>query len=136
MKTVFADTSFYIALLNQRDEHHQQARQFADEYPGDFVTSAWIVTELADYLCNTANRNLFLSIYGDLRADARVTIVPFSTDLFDRGIELYAARPDKDWSLTDCVSFLIMRQLQLHEAAAADHHFVQAGFAALLAQKG
>jgi uncharacterized protein len=132
MKTVFADTSFYIALLNQRDEHHRQACQFADEHPGNFVTSAWIITELADYLCNTANRSLFLSMYGDLRGDARVTIVPFSTDLFEEGIKLYSAREDKDWSLTDCVSFLIMERLQLHEAAAADHHFVQAGFVALL----
>lgn len=132
MKTVFADTSFYIALVNRRDEHHQKARQFAADYEGDFVTSAWIVEELADYLCDAPNRPLFLSMYEELRQDARVTMVPLSAELFDRGIDLYAARPDKNWSLTDCISFLIMEQLQLHEAAATDHHFTQAGFAALL----
>jgi uncharacterized protein len=132
MKTVFADTSFYIALLNQRDEHHHRAYQFANEHPGDFVTSAWVILELADYLCDAKNRSLFLSMYEDLCADERVTIVPLSTDLFDRGIKLYAARPDKNWSLTDCISFSIMERLELREAAAADHHFVQAGFVALL----
>ena len=132
MKTVFADTSFYIALLNHRDEHHQRAMQFAEEHPGNFITSAWVIEELADYLCDPPNRSLFFSIYNDLCADDRVTIVPLSTELFDRGIELYAARPDKNWSLTDCISFLIMERLELREAAAADHHFVQAGFVALL----
>ena len=71
-------------------------------------------------------------MYEELRADSRVTIVPLSTELFERGIELYAARLDKNWSLTDCVSFLIMERLQFREAAAADHHFIQAGFAAML----
>jgi len=132
VKTVFADTSFYIALLNHRDEHHPRACQFADEYQGDFVTSAWVIEELADYLCDVANRSLFLSVYEDLRADSRVTIVPLSTDLFDQGIGLYAARLDKNWSLTDCISFLVMERPGLREAAATDHHFVQAGLVALL----
>jgi uncharacterized protein len=133
MKSVFADTSFYVALINHRDEHHQRACRFADEYQGDFVTSAWVIEELADYLCDSPNRPLFLSMYKDLCADARVVIVPLSVELFDEGIKLYAARPDKDWSLTDCISFLVMERFELHEAAATDHHFVQAGFTALLA---
>jgi uncharacterized protein len=132
MKTVFADTSFYIALANHRDEHHDRVCRFAAEYAGGFVTSAWIIEELADYLCDAPNRPLFLSMYEELRADSRVTIVPLSAELFDRGIDLYAARLDKNWSLTDCISFLIMERMQLVEAAAADHHFTQAGFAALL----
>jgi uncharacterized protein len=133
MRTVFADTSFYIALLNHRDEHHQPAYQFAAEHEGNFVTSAWIIQELADYLCDVPNRELFLSLYEDLRNDSRVTIVPLSTELFDQGIALFAARPDKNWSLTDCISFGIMERMQLCEAAATDHHFEQAGFLTLLA---
>ena len=131
MRNVFADTSFYISLLNHCDEHHEKAQQFAAKYDGTFVTSAWIVEELADFCCDVPNRSLFLSMYEDLRNDPEVTIVPLSTELFDRGIELYAARPDKNWSLTDCISFIIMEQLQIREAAATDHHFVQAGFVAL-----
>jgi uncharacterized protein len=132
MKTVFADTSFYIALVNSRDEHHRRACRFADEHRGDFVTSAWVIEELADYLCDVPNRPLFLSMYEDLRNDDRVTIVPLSIDLFEDGLRLYAARTDKNWSFTDCISFSIMERLKIHEAAATDHHFLQAGFAALL----
>ena len=125
MKTVFADTSFYIALADHCDEHHRRGSQFAVEYQGDFVTSAWVVEELADYLCDAPNRPLFISMYQELLADPRVTIVPLSTELFERGIELYAARLDKNWSLTHRIPFLIMERFQLREAAAADHHFVK-----------
>ena len=70
MKTVFADTSFYIALLNSRDEHHQKAQKFVTDYKGDFLTSAWIIAELANFLCQASNRSLFLSLYEDLRRSA------------------------------------------------------------------
>ena len=132
MKAVFADTSFYIALLNTRDEHHQNAKQFVTDYKGDFLTSAWIIAELANFLCQVSNRSLFVSLYEDLRKDPRVTIIPLSNHLHEAGIDLYSKRQDKDWSLTDCISFLIMQQQNLHEAAATDHHFEQAGFVRLI----
>jgi uncharacterized protein len=132
MNRVFADTSFYIALLNSRDEHHANAEKFAADYQGDFVTSGWIVSELANYLSAAPNRPLFLALYEDLRKDSRVHIVPLSNALHEEGISFYAKRPDKDWSLTDCISFLIMEQNHLTEAAATDHHFEQAGFVRLI----
>lgn len=132
MKTVFADTSYYVALLNPRDKDHYKVEQFASGYTGEFVTSAWIITELANYLCQASNRSLFVSIYEDLRKSNRVTIVPLSNQLHEEALQLYVKRPDKDWSLTDCVSFLIMQQQNLHEAAATDHHFEQAGFVRLI----
>ena len=55
------------------------------------------------------DRALFLELYRDLADDHRVTIVPPTQDLFEQGIELYAQRPDKEWSLTDCISFIVMR---------------------------
>ena len=67
-----------------------------------------------------------------LRANPRVTIVPFSDVLFDEGIELYRRRPDKGWSLTDCISFVVMTDEGLSESLTADRHFEQAGFVALL----
>ncbi len=132
MRTVFTDTSFYIALLNPRDENHQNAEQFTSQYQSDFITSAWIIAELANFLCQASNRSLFVSLYEDLRNDPRVTIIPLSNPLHEEGLNLYAKHPDKDWSLTDCISFLIMQQRNLHEAAATDHHFEQAGFVRLI----
>jgi predicted nucleic acid-binding protein len=132
MKTVFADTSFYIALLNPRDEHHRKAQQFVTDYKGDFLTSAWIITELANFLRQAPNRSLFVSLYEDLRKDLRVMIIPLSNNLHEEALHFYAKRPDKDWSLTDCISFLIMQQSDIREAAATDHHFEQAGFVRLI----
>jgi hypothetical protein len=67
-----------------------------------------------------------------LRSDPNVQILPASQDLFERGLQLYSARPDQGWPLTDCTSFAAMRELGLTEALTADHHFEQAGFVALL----
>jgi predicted nucleic acid-binding protein len=75
---------------------------------------------------------VFRILVDSLLTDARVTIVPPTKQLFDQGIDLYDSRPDKEWSLTDCISFVVMQQLQLSEALTGDRHFEQAGFRALL----
>lgn len=67
-----------------------------------------------------------------LRADRRVRILTAEQSLLDRAIDLYQRRPDKDWSLTDCTSFVVMEEERITDALTADHHFEQAGFRALL----
>ncbi|MFO0968025.1 MAG: hypothetical protein U0793_20915 [Gemmataceae bacterium] len=59
-------------------------------------------------------------------------IVPLSEDLYAEAVTLYRARPDKEWGLTDCVSFVVMTQRRITEALTADEHFEQAGFKAIL----
>jgi predicted nucleic acid-binding protein len=132
MKTVFADTSYYIALLNRNDEHASAAREYTARFDGTFVTTAWVIAEVANYLREGANRALFLSLLADLKDDYRVCIVPPTEPLFNRGVQLFADRPDKDWSLTDCISLVVMQDHGLAEAATTDHHFEQAGFNAIL----
>lgn len=90
------------------------------------VATAWIVVELADALCDPPNRldRLFTS----LSDDPNVTIVQDEPSLLDRGIDLYRRRPDKAWSLTDCISFVVMEERGLKDALTADRHFEQAGF--------
>jgi hypothetical protein len=61
-----------------------------------------------------------------------VTLVPATPDLFERGRDLFAARPDKAWSLTDCTSFTVMADLAIKDALTTDHHFAQAGFRVLI----
>ena len=80
------------------------------------------------------DRALFCELYEDLANDRRVTIVPAAQDLFEQGVDLFANRPDKDWSLTDCISFIVMQEYGLTEALTADHHFEQAGFKILIEQ--
>ena len=67
-----------------------------------------------------------------IEGDSSAVVVPAETDLFRRGLDLYHNRPDKEWSLTDSISFVVMKDRGLTEALTGDHHFEQAGFVALL----
>ena len=64
--------------------------------------------------------------------DPYTEVVPETTDLFKEGLKLYSSRPDKGWSLTDCLSFVVMKERGILDALTSDHHFNQAGFHALL----
>ena len=134
MKSVFADTVYYLALTNPRDQYAALATRFTAGFSGAFVTTSWVLTEVANSLVRGPDRTLFVELYPDLADDRRVTIVPPAQDLFEQGIEFYAQRPDKEWSLTDCISFIVMREYGLIDALTADHHYEQAGFKVLLQQ--
>jgi len=96
------------------------------------MTTTAVLTELGDGIAGTSGRELFAEFVSDLRNDPDVTIVPADMSLFERALELYADRLDKEWSLTDCMSFVVMRERGLTEALTGDRHFEQAGFTALL----
>ena len=68
----------------------------------------------------------------NLRSAEDIEIVPASSELFSKGFAFFTSRPDKDWSFTDCISFVVMRERGITNALTADHHFEQAGFVALL----
>lgn len=132
MNRAFADSFYFFAILNPRDPAHRRARDFSEGAPIRFVTTAWVLTEVADGLATTPKREQFGKILADLRGEPLATIIPASETLFDEGVELYLQRLDKGWSLTDCISFIVMRQRGLSDALTGDHHFEQAGFKALL----
>lgn len=133
MKTaVFLDTVHILALANPRDAYHAQAIEASERHAGPYVTTGAILVEVADALCRRELREAAVRAIHDLRADADVECVAVEAALFDRGFELYRSRADKDWSLTDCISFVVMRERGIEAALTADAHFVQAGFTALL----
>jgi uncharacterized protein len=132
MTRVFADTFYYLALLNADDEAHQRAAAFTAAFAGIMVTTDWVLTELADGLAPLRSRRSAVRFIESLRNESAVRIVSASRKLLDRGWELYADRLDKEWSLTDCISFVVMRERRIQDALTADHHFEQAGFTALL----
>lgn len=98
----------------------------------NLVTTEWVLAEVADALAASASRRLAASFIRDLSQDPKVKIIPATTDLFQRGLQLYEERPDKQWSLTDCISFVAMQDKSLTDALTGDEHFAQAGFKALL----
>ncbi len=132
MRIVFADTSFYVAAMSPRDVSHARAEAVGRAFRGRVVTTEYVLLEVATFFCEAPRRSLFLGLLQTLQNDPEVTIVPASADLWQRGVALFAGRPDKDWSLTDCISFVVMQDRAIIDALTADHHFEQAGFLALL----
>ncbi len=128
MTPCFVDTFFFLALLNPRDTRfHRQALNL-NRQDRPMITTAWILLELADHLCDVRNRGLFGEVRQALAVDARFEILPADQILLDRAMDLYDERSDKDWSLTDCTSFVVMRDRGINDALTGDHHFAQAGF--------
>lgn len=77
-------------------------------------------------------RRMAASAYNQVRLDPRIDVVPFSGDLSEASLRLFSERPDKEWSLTDCLSFIVMKSRNIQQALAADHRFEQAGFQPIL----
>lgn len=134
MTTVFADAFYFLALLNRRDLHHPRARHYARRRDITAVTTRAVLLEVADGFAATRARGVAAGLLLRLDSDPRIEVVPLDEPLFARGLVLYRDRPDKVWSLTDCISFVVMQERGIREALTGDRHFAQAGFVPLLAE--
>ena len=132
MKAVFADAFYFVALLNRGDQHHAKVTAAARQLRENLITTEWVLMELADALAESGSRRLVAPFIRELSQDQKVEIVPVSEDLFQRGLRFYEERQDKGWTLTDCTSFVVMRDANITDALTGDHHFEQAGFRVLL----
>jgi len=136
MKTeVLLDASYAIALSSSSDSFHQQAVQLASELEAAktrLITTRAVILEIGNALAKQRYRQAAVKLLNALEADPNVEIVPLSEDLYARAVKLYRERPDKEWGLTDCVSFIVMQQREITEALTTDEHFEQAGFRVLL----
>jgi predicted nucleic acid-binding protein len=132
MKPVFVDTSFFIALLSPTDLRHAKAVEWSESWLGRQVVTEYVLVELGAALSRGRDRSLFVPFVETLLADSGTSFIPASASLFRRGLALFGARNDKSWSLTDCISFVIMKQRRLTDALTTNRHFEQAGFTALL----
>ncbi len=132
MSVVFADAFYFVARLNRRDQHHERVLQFSRGFRARILTSDWVLMEVADALAESECRGRVREFILHLRQSAGCEIVPASRELLDRALDLYHHHADKKWTLTDCVSFVIMRERNVNDALTGDKHFEQAGFTALL----
>ncbi len=133
MRTVFADSFYFIAQLNAADEAHQRATEFTASFSGRLLTTDWVIVEVADATSRPPNRERFIAFYDQLSRMPDIKILAADRATLQSGYDLYRRRPDKEWSLTDCISFFVMQREGIAEALTGDHHFQQAGFIALLA---
>lgn len=137
MPTVFVDSVAWIALLNTSDALHAAARQVLAELRQQgtqLLTTEFVLLEVADALSAPVVRERTVRFIDSLRKQP-VRIIPASEAVLARGWSLYSHRADKEWSLTDCISFATMTDERITDAFTSDHHFEQAGFRRLLRDK-
>jgi predicted nucleic acid-binding protein len=132
MKPTFVDTSFLLGLVLADDELHEAALRWRRAIGGPLLTTEYVLVEFADALSHEHLRGVALSTIALLRGDPDVRIIAASSGLLDRALELFGERMDKQWALTDCISFVVMEDEEATDALTADHHFEQASFVALL----
>ena len=135
MPTAFVDTAAWIALVNTRDELHERAQKTMNELRlGSFslVTTEFVLLEVANALCALAWRSKAVKLIDGFQSLPHLRIIPADSSLLADGWQLYSNRLDKEWSLTDCVSIVVMQNEHIEEAFTSDHHFEQAGFVKLL----
>jgi uncharacterized protein len=125
---IFVDTLFVVALINQRDQYHQQASELADSletYP--LITTDAVLLEVGNALARNY-KDEAVEIIEQFFASDEVEIVRLTPELFAQAFTLYKTHQDKAWGLVDCISFVIMKQAGISQALTFDQHFVQAGF--------
>ncbi len=132
MRVTFLDSSFLLALVHRDDPLHARAEAWQSVLRGEFLTTEYVLVQIADALAEEGMRDLALEIIWLLRADPGVGVLPASTALMEEGLRMLQEQEQTDWSLTECISFATMRHAGIRDALTANRHFEQAGFRALL----
>ncbi|MBW4573170.1 MAG: PIN domain-containing protein [Tolypothrix carrinoi HA7290-LM1] len=134
MRTIFADTFYWTALLNPRDEWHIRVISFSKNLISvRLVTTDEVLTEFLNFFSayDMKMRQSVIERIQDILQNDYVQVIPQSHDTFIAGLELYRQRFDKQYSLTDCISMQTMKQLEITEVLTHDRHFKQEGFSIL-----
>lgn len=131
MPEVFADTFYWIALLNPADKWHQAAKTFSQTNPEtSLVTTDAVLTEVLNYFSETGEkmRQAAVALCDQTMAHASTVVLPQTREGFVSGVDFYKNRPDKGYSLTDCISMIEMRERGIGDVLTHDRHFAQEGF--------
>lgn len=131
----FLDTSYLIALASVDDDLHKLAISLIASRrlrSVRLVTTRAVLLELGNALSKQRYREPAVKLLEGFEQDPNVEIVPLSEDLYIKALDLFKKRPDKEWGLVDCVSFVVMQERGITDALTSDEHFSQAGFNALL----
>lgn len=134
-REVFLDTAYAIALSSRTDAFHSKALKIAKQLKVDgakLVTTRAVLLEIGNALASQRFRAGAIKLLDALENDPNVGIVPLAEPLYTQALALYKERPDKEWGLVDCLSFVVMHERKISDALTADAHFQQAGYKALL----
>lgn len=135
MRTVFADTFYWVSLLDPRDKWHERSTQVSRSLGAvRLVTTEAVLIEFVNFFSEYGAhmRRHVVELVHAILANPGIEVVPQERHSILAGMALFAGRPDKGYSLTDCISMQVMRELGVFEILTHDHHFEQEGFVALL----
>ena len=138
MEKIFADTFYWIALINPRDDWHQRVVALTEKLDRiQIVTTDEILTEILNFLScyGRSTRYRSTQIIQKMIFDPNIQIIPQTHSSFLQGLELYENRLDKEYSLTDCISMQIMAQMGITKILTHDKHFTQEGFDILFLER-
>jgi uncharacterized protein len=129
---IFVDTVFVIALINDRDQYHQHALEAAECFGSSLlITTEAVLLEIGNALAR-GYKTEAIEIIEEFLESEDVEIIHLTPKLFERAFDLYRTYDDKEWGISDCISFVVMREKGLTQALTFDRHFKQAGFKVLM----
>lgn len=134
MTPLFLDANYVIALEVSDDQHHHDAGQHWTkllESSPSLVTTSYVFDEVVTFLNNKHQHSKAVRVGNNLLTASLIRMIHVDEDLFDEGWEYFQQHDDKTFSLTDCISFVLMKRLEIVEALTFDRHFGQAGFVKL-----
>ena len=132
---IFLDTAYAIALSVESDTHHERAVEISEELESKnipLVTTRAVLLEIGNALSKRRYRQAAVELLDALEQDPQVKIESLSEELYQQAFALFSSRPDKEWGIVDCISFVVMDERGIIEALTTDEHFEQAGFRPLL----
>ena len=133
--SLFLDTSFTIAQVSPKDQFNQKARFWSEKIQAEqisLITTQAILLEIGNALSKQHFRQIAVTLLEYFAVSESIEIIPLTDDLYNKAFNFFRSRPDKDWGLVDCISFVVMTERNIPSALTADEHFIQAGFTALL----
>lgn len=134
-ETCFLDTAFTIALISPKDVFHEKAMELANQVKENrihLVTTRAVIIEIGNALSKEGMRKSAVALIESLESDETITIVPVTEEIYKEAFKLFRSRLDKEWGLTDCISFAVMKKHGIVNALTTDIHFQQAGFVPLM----
>ncbi|MEW5828160.1 MAG: PIN domain-containing protein [Chloroflexota bacterium] len=132
---VFLDTAFVLALASPADRYNEKAKELSRRIKKDgiaLVTTRAVLIEIGDAMAGQRRRTAGIIMLESLENDDSLEIIPNSEELYSKALDLFVSRPDKEWGMTDCISFVVMKEQNISDALTTDVHFQQAGLTALM----
>ncbi len=135
---ILFDTSFAIARASRKNQFHEQAVIWSNKIQTEnisVVITQAVILEIGNALAKHAFRPVAVGLLESFEKSENTVIISMSDKLYEKAFELFRSRPDKEWGLVDCISFIVMQERKIEAALTTDEHFIQAGFRALLREK-